>query len=154
MKVVETRKLFDVPDVGTRDINGTFVKQLDVTYARHRLRLMLNFVPIGKIIPNQEQNRSILPTASRTNQQPELLVAVKNLTLRMTSWLRHVRHSSKHESFWMQLLRRPRNINPDRRPVLVTIGLQDWILVLKQYCYAVQQKLIAVARWNLWRKHW
>jgi hypothetical protein len=36
---------------------------------------------------------------SRTNQQPELLVAVKNLTLMMTSWLRHIRHSSKHESF-------------------------------------------------------
>jgi hypothetical protein len=97
--MVETRRLFDVPDVGTRDIDGTSVKQLDVMYARHRLRLMLNFVPIGKIIPNQEKNGSILPTASRTNQQAELLEAVKNLTLRMTSWLRHVRHSSKHESF-------------------------------------------------------
>ena len=99
MKVVETRRLFDVTDVGTRDIDGMYVQQLDVMYARNRLRLMLNFVLIGKIIPNQEQNGSILPTASRTNQQPELLEAVKNLTLRMTSWLRHVRHSNKHESF-------------------------------------------------------
>jgi hypothetical protein len=97
--MVKTRKLFDVPDVGTRDNDGTSVKQLDVMYARHRFRLMLNFVPIGKIIPNQEQNGSILPTANRTNQQPELLVAVKNLTLRMTSWLLHVRHSSKQENF-------------------------------------------------------
>ena len=97
--MVETRRLFDVPDVGTRDIDGTSEKQLDVMYASHGLQLMLNFVPIGKIIPNQEQNGSILPTASRTNQQLELLEAVKNLTLRMTSWLRHVRHSSKHISF-------------------------------------------------------
>ena len=97
--MVKTRRLFDVPDVGTRDTDGTSVKQLDVMYARHRLRLTLNFVPIGKIIPNQEQNGSILPTASRTNQQPELLEAAKNLTLRMTSWLQPVRHSSKHESF-------------------------------------------------------
>ncbi|MFN9980997.1 MAG: hypothetical protein ACK53Y_13810 [bacterium] len=99
MKVVEKRRLFDVPDDGTRDIDGTSVKQLNAMYARHRSQLMLNFVPIGKIMLNQEQNGSILLIANRTNQQPELLVAVKNLTLRMTSWLRHVKHSSKHESF-------------------------------------------------------
>jgi hypothetical protein len=47
----------------------------------------------------QEQNGSILPITNKTNQQPELLVAINNLTLRMTSWRRHVRHSNKHESF-------------------------------------------------------
>jgi hypothetical protein len=38
------------------------------------------------------------------------------------------------------------------KPCQETICSQDWILVLKQYCYAVQQQLITVARWNLWRK--
>jgi hypothetical protein len=99
MKAVKTRRLFDAPDVGTRDIDGISVKQLNAMYARHHSQLMLNIVPIGKIMLNQEQNRSIIPIANRTNQQPELLVAVKNLTLMMTSWLRHVRHSNKHESF-------------------------------------------------------
>jgi len=99
MKVVKTRKLSDVPDVGTRDIDGMSVNQQDVAYAKHHLRMMLNFVPIGKITPNQEQNGSILPTASRTNQQPELLEAVKNLTLRMTSWPLQNRHLSKRENF-------------------------------------------------------
>jgi len=99
MKVVKTRRLLDAPNVGIMDIDGTPVKQLNAMYAKHHSQLMLNFVPIGKIMLNQEQNGSILPIANRTNQQPELLVAVKNLTLRMTSWLRHVRHSSKHESF-------------------------------------------------------
>ena len=97
--MVKIRRLFDAPDVGTRDIDGTSVKQLDVMYARHRLRLTLNFVPIGKIMLNQEQNGSILQTASRTNRQPELLVAVKNLTLRMTSWPLQNRHLSKRENF-------------------------------------------------------
>ena len=97
--MVKTRRLFDAPDVGIRDIDGTSVKQLNAMHAKHHSQLMLNFVPIGKIMLNQEQNGSILPIANRTNQQPELLVAVKNLTLRMTSWLQHVRHSNKHESF-------------------------------------------------------
>jgi len=99
MKVVKMRRLFDAPDVGLKDIDGTPVKQLNAMYAKHHSQLMLNFVPIGKIIQNQEQNGSIHQIANRTNQQSELLVAVKNLTLRMTSWPRHVRHSNKHESF-------------------------------------------------------
>jgi hypothetical protein len=85
MKVVKTRRLFDAPDVGIKDIDGMPAKQLSAMYAKHRSQLMLNFVPIGKIMLNQEQNGSILPIANRTNQQPELLVAVRNLTLRMTS---------------------------------------------------------------------
>jgi len=99
MKVVKTRRLLDAPNVGIMDIDGTPVKQLNAMYAKHHSQLMLNFVPIGKIMLNQEQNGSIHPITNRTNQQPELLVAVKNLTLRMTSWLRHIRHSNKHESF-------------------------------------------------------
>jgi hypothetical protein len=97
MKVVKIRRLFDAPDVGLKDINGTPVKQLNAMYAKHHFQLMLNFVPIGKIIQNQEQNGSIHQIANRTNQQSELLEAVKSLTL--TSWPRHIRHSNKHESF-------------------------------------------------------
>jgi hypothetical protein len=85
MKVVKTRRLSDAPDAGIRGIDGMSVKQLNAIYARHHFQLMLNFVPIGKIMLNQEQNGSILPIANRTNQQPEFLVAVKNLTLRTTS---------------------------------------------------------------------
>jgi hypothetical protein len=85
MKVVKMRRLFDAPDVGLKDIDGTPVKQLNAMYAKHHSQLMLNFVPIGKIIQNQEKNGSIQQIANRTNQQSELLVAVKNLTLRMTS---------------------------------------------------------------------
>jgi hypothetical protein len=96
MKVVKTRRLFNAPDVGIKDINGMPVNAM---YAKHHSQLMLSFVPIGKIMLNQEQNGSILPIANRTNQQSEPLVAVKNLTLRMASWLQHVRHSNKHESF-------------------------------------------------------
>jgi hypothetical protein len=85
MKVVKMRRLFDAPDVGLKDIDGTPVKQLNAMYAKHHSQLMLNFVPLEKIIQNQEQNGSIQQIANRTNQQSELLVAVKNLTLRMTS---------------------------------------------------------------------
>jgi len=116
MKVVKTRRLFDAPDVGIKDIDGT-CKATKWNVCKTPLSTDAKF--------------------NRTNQQPELLVAVKNLTLMMTSRLRHVRHSSKHESFSMQPLGRPRSVNPDRRPVLVTIGSQDWILVLKQYCCAI-----------------
>jgi len=93
------RRLFDAPDVGLKDIDGTPVKQLNAMYAKHHSKLMLYFFPIGKIIQNQEQNGSIHQIANRTNQQLEPLVAVKNLTLRITSWLWHVRHSNMHESF-------------------------------------------------------
>jgi len=34
--VVKTRRLFDAPDVGKRDIDGTSVKQLNAMYGRHR----------------------------------------------------------------------------------------------------------------------
>jgi len=85
MNVVKIRRLFNAPDVGLKDIDGTPVKQLNAMYAKHHSQLMLNFVPIGKIIQNQEKNGSIQQIANRTNQQSELLVAVKNLTLRMTS---------------------------------------------------------------------
>jgi hypothetical protein len=74
--VVKTRRLFDAPDVGIKDIDGMPVKQLNAMYAKHHSQLMLNFVPIGKIMLNQEQNGSILPIANRTNQQPGLLVAI------------------------------------------------------------------------------
>jgi len=99
MKVVKTRRLLDAPNVGIMDIDGTPVKQLNAMYAKHHSQLMQNFVPIGKIMQNQEQNGSIHPITNRTNQQPELLVAVKNLTLRMTSWPLQNRHLSKRENF-------------------------------------------------------
>jgi hypothetical protein len=84
--MARTKGLFDAPDVGTKDINGTPVKQPSVMYARHLSQLMLNFAPIGKLMQNQEQNGFIHLCTSKTNQQSELLVVIKELTQRMTSW--------------------------------------------------------------------
>jgi len=59
MKVVKTRRLFDAPDAGIKDIDGMPVKQLNALYTKHCSQLMLNFVR-NKMDPSfQSQTRPI-----------------------------------------------------------------------------------------------
>jgi hypothetical protein len=90
--VVETRRLFDVPDVGSRDINGCNVCKTSLTTDTKFCPNWENHTEPGTkwIHPsNRKQDQSAAGTPGGS-QKPD----PKDDQLAT-----HVRHSSRHESF-------------------------------------------------------